>query len=90
VAQKGGNNMEQNERKQVEYQTIASDVIKFGKNNFIEVARKKAIANGTENEFLTVARGFYLPDGTKRYKNSVTIPNEENIKKFVSEKTLSM
>jgi hypothetical protein len=82
--------MEPTERKQVEYQTLASDIVNFGKNNFIEIARKKAIAGGTENEFITVARGFYLPDGTKRYKNSVTIPNLDDVRKFVSEKTISV
>lgn len=82
--------MEPRERKQVEYHTLSSDLVKFGRNNFIEVARKKAITDDSENEFITVARGYFLPDGTKRYKNSVTLPNEEEVRKFVSEKALSV
>ena len=47
----------------VEFQTIKSEEIKFGKNNFLELARKKAITPEGENEFLAISRGFFLPDG---------------------------
>ena len=55
----------------VEFQTVKSEEIKFGKNNFLEIARKKAITQDGENEFLAISRGFFLPDGTKRFKKSI-------------------
>lgn len=70
----------------VEFQTIKSEEVKFGNNNFIEVARKKAITEEGENEFISLSRGFFLPDGTRRYKRSFTIPLENEVVNFISEK----
>ena len=70
----------------VEFQTVKSEEVKFGKNNFLEVARKKAVVEEGENEFIAISRGFFLPDGTKRFKKSLAIPDEQEIKDFVSSK----
>ncbi|MCD6216179.1 MAG: hypothetical protein J7J92_03885 [Candidatus Aenigmarchaeota archaeon] len=70
----------------VEFQTIKSEEVKFGNNNFIEVARKKAITEEGENEFISLSRGFFLPDGTRRYKRSFTVPLENEVVNFISEK----
>jgi len=61
----------------VEYDTIASEEIKFGRNNFIEVAKKKAISDDGETEFVSISRGYYLDDGTKKWKASIALPQEE-------------
>jgi len=58
----------------VEFETVKAEEVKFGKNNFIEVARKKAKTEEGENEFVSISRGYMLPDGTKRWKTSLTIP----------------
>ena len=68
----------------VEFQTVKAEEVKFGKNNFLEVARKKAVVEDGENEFIAISRGFFLPDGTKRFKKSLAIPDEQEIKDFVS------
>jgi hypothetical protein len=70
----------------VEFQTIKSDEMKFGKNNFLEVARKKAVAEEGENEFIAISRGFYLPDGTKRFRRSLAIPDDEGLLEFITKK----
>ncbi|MCD6557528.1 MAG: hypothetical protein J7K31_00655 [Candidatus Aenigmarchaeota archaeon] len=70
----------------VEFQTLKAEEIKFGNNNFIEVARKKAITDEGENEFISISRGFFLPDGNKRYKRSFTVPLEDEVINFISEK----
>ena len=70
----------------VEFQTLKAEEIKFGKNNFLEIARKKAVAEGGDNEFISISRGFFLPDGTKRFKKSLAIPDDPEIKEFVSSK----
>ena len=70
----------------VEFQTVKAEEVKFGKNNFIEIARKKAIAEEGENEFIAVSRGFFLPDGTKRFKKSLAIPDDAQIREFIASK----
>ena len=74
----------------VEFETIKAEEIKFGKNNFLEVARKKAKSEEGENEFLAISRGFFLPDGSKRFKKSLAIPDDETIKDFVSKNIKDM
>lgn len=69
----------------VEFETLKSEEIKFGNNNFIEVARKKAITEEGENEFISLSRGFITMNGEKRYKKSFTIPLDESVRKFVAE-----
>ena len=70
-------------RKRVDFVTVSADKISFGRNNFIEVARKRAVTDDGENEFISISRGYYLPDGTERFKKSLTIPDEEDVKEFV-------
>lgn len=69
----------------VEFETIKAEEIKFGRNNFIEISRKKAITDGAKNEFISIARGFYLPDGGKGWKSSITLPNEKDKLEKISE-----
>ena len=76
--------------KNVDFVTLSAEKIPFGRNNFIEIARKKAITKEGENEFISLSRGYYLPDGTERFKKSVTIPDDPKIKDFVIEKIRSM
>ena len=64
------------------FETLKSEEIKFGKNNFIEVARKKAITEEGEREFLSIARGFYSQDNVKKYKSTIAMPVEDE---FVEE-----
>ncbi len=70
----------------VTFETIKSEEIKFGNNNFLEVARKKAIADDGENTFISISRGFITPTGEKRYRKSFTVPLDENVINFVAEK----
>ena len=71
----------------VQFETIKLEEIKFGNSQFIEVARKKAIVETGENEFISVSRGFYLPDGSKRFKGkSIAIPNDKDLKEALAKK----
>jgi len=69
----------------VEFETISSERKDFGRNNFLEVARKKAVTDDGVNEFISVSRGYFLPDGSARFKKSLSIPDDDEIKTFVSE-----
>jgi hypothetical protein len=83
--------MENTRSTKVEFETVTSEKKPFGKNNFLEVARKKAkTEDGQVNEFISVSRGYFLPDGTERFKKSLTIPDDPEIKNFVAEKIKSM
>lgn len=70
----------------VEFKDINTEEIEFGRNSFVEVARKVAITDEGENKFVSISRGFYLPDGSKRYKKkNVSLPNDKELVKKVSE-----
>ena len=71
----------------VEFETIKSEEMQFGKGEFMEVARKKAVDGERENTFISISRGFITQDGQKRYRKSFTVPLDEKLIEFVS-KTL--
>jgi len=68
----------------VQFETVKQEEMKFGKNNFLEIARKKAITEEGENEFVSISRGFFLPDGSKRFKKSLAVPDEGELKEFIA------
>lgn len=70
---------------EVEFETLKAEKKEFGRNNFIEVARKKAKTADGENEFISISRGYFLPDGSERFKKSLTVPDIAEIKDFVAE-----
>ncbi|MFH1977801.1 MAG: hypothetical protein ABIJ92_00555 [Candidatus Aenigmatarchaeota archaeon] len=74
----------------VDFKTVKAEEIKFGKNNFLEVARKKAVTEEGETEFIAISRGFFSPDGSKRFKKSIALPDEKEIRDFVSKKILEL
>ena len=78
--EKGRRNVE------MQFETIKSEKVNFGRNNFLEVARKRAKTSDGTNEFISVSRGYYLPDKSERFKRSLTIPDDPEIRAFVAEK----
>jgi hypothetical protein len=69
-----------------EFETIKSEVRDFGKAGFVAVERKRVRENGKEgNEFLVIARGFYLRDGTAKRRNYVTLPITAEVRAFIAE-----
>ncbi|MGA1848564.1 MAG: hypothetical protein ACMUHB_04410 [Thermoplasmatota archaeon] len=75
----------------VDFETIEFKNIPFGKNNFIEVARKRAVlGNGGQTEFVSISRGYFTNNDEKRYKNSVTIPLEEDVRKQIAKHILEI
>ena len=67
----------------VEFETIESTEVKFGNNNFIEIGKKKAITEEGENQFISLSRGFFTPDGEKRYKKNFSLPNDAEVVKQI-------
>jgi hypothetical protein len=70
----------------VEFETIKAEKVNFGRNNFLEIARKRATTSDGTNEFISVSRGYYLPDKSERFKRSLTIPDDPEVRAFVAEK----
>jgi hypothetical protein len=71
----------------VTFETVKEEKITFGKNNFIEVARKRCLApdQDSDNEFVAVSRGFFLPGGMPRYKKSIAVPLDSAIRERMAE-----
>jgi len=86
--------MEHDERdrrnEDVQFETIRAEKVNFGRNNFLEIARKRATTADGTNEFISVSRGYYLPDKTERFKRSLTIPDDPEIRAFVADKIKSL
>ena len=73
-------------RGKVEFETMKAEKVTFGRNNFLEVARKRAKTDEGENEFISVSRGYFLPGGSERFKKSLTIPDDPEIRNFIADK----
>ena len=71
----------------VEFKTLKSKEIKFGKNSFIEISKRKVLTLVGENEFIPISRECYLPDNLKGWRASIALPNDkskrEQIAKFI-------
>ena len=78
-----------NERN-VQFEVVSSERVPFGKNNFLEIARKKAVSENGVTEFISLSRGYTMKDGSERYKSSISIPDDPEIRKFLAEKLTSI
>jgi hypothetical protein len=75
-------NMQDEARSDVDFETIKSEKIFFGKNNFI--------TKDGASEFISVSRGYKLADGSERFKKSVTIPDDKATREFIADKIRNM
>jgi len=73
-----------------QFETIRSEKVNFGRNNFLEIARERATISEGTKEFISVSRGYYLPDKTERFKRSLTIPDEREVRAFVADRIRSL
>ena len=69
----------------VEFETIKSKEVKFGKNSFIEISKRKVKTPVGENEFIAISRGYYMPDNTKRWRSSIALPSEKDKRAKIAE-----
>lgn len=61
----------------MEYETIVSEYVEYGRNKFIEISKKRVNPEGAV--FLNISKGYYTPDGQKRYQRGIGFPPEGNI-----------
>ncbi len=69
----------------VEFETLKSKDVKFGKNSFIEISIRRVKTPIGENEFIAISRGYYLPDNTKRWRASIALPNEKDKREKIAD-----
>ena len=65
----------------VDFETLFSQEKKFGRNNFIEVARKKS---NQGFEFVSIAKGWFTPNNEKRYKRAFSLPVNKDVLDFAA------
>ncbi|MBW6451616.1 MAG: hypothetical protein K0B02_02705 [DPANN group archaeon] len=63
----------------VEFITIKQKEMKFGTNNFVEVANKKAVTSDGEKPFISITRGYYTEDKQKKFTKAISLPLEETL-----------
>lgn len=68
----------------MEYQTIASEYVDYGRNKFLEISKKKVASDNTV--FLNISKGFYTPEGERRYQRGIGFPNEKKVVEYLVEK----
>jgi len=68
----------------MEYETITSEYVDYGRNKFIEISKKRVMPDNAV--FLNISKGYYTPDGEKRYQRGIGFPPEEEIVNGLIEK----
>ena len=71
-------------KRNVEFKTLKAEYVELERNGFLEIAKKVAVTEEGENEFVSISRGFVLPDGQKRYLKSFSIPANPDVVSQVS------
>jgi len=60
----------------VEFKTLKSKEVKFGRNGFIEISKRKVSTPVGDNEFIAISRGYYMPDA---------LPSEKEKRKKIAD-----
>ncbi len=69
-----------------EFEKIESEVIEFGEGEFLEICRKRKISKEGEEEVIAIEKGFLDEKGNRRYRNNLSIPEEDRLVDFLVEK----
>ncbi|MDY6777886.1 MAG: hypothetical protein SVU32_04415 [Candidatus Nanohaloarchaea archaeon] len=74
-----------------EFKTIRRKQIELEGRNFLEAARKKAVDDdGSENEFVSLSKGFYTEDNRPVYQTNLTVPDDGEKIDEIAEKLKDM
>ena len=65
------------------YETVRSEVKRFGKNSYMEVSRQRLRQGKTATDFLVVTRGYFEKDGTRQWTRFVTVPDDPQLKAWL-------
>lgn len=78
--------MDLEHRPEVRYETIITDKKLFGRNNILEISKKKAITPEGELIVVMISQGLVLPNGTEIFKKTLIIPDDKELKNYIIEK----
>jgi hypothetical protein len=68
-----------------EYETLEENVQDFGNRSYLQVARKRVTDGDDDTTFVVITRGFYDDGDDRRWTKFVTIPDDDELRGFVSE-----
>ena len=68
----------------MEYETLFAEYVNYGRNKFIELSKKRVVSENAV--FLNISKGYYTPNGEKRYRGSIGFPPERAIAEGLIEK----
>ncbi|MFP4115942.1 MAG: hypothetical protein ACLFTQ_01945 [Candidatus Aenigmatarchaeota archaeon] len=63
----------------VDFETLEGTEVTFGGNDFIQVARKKAVDEDSENVFLSLSKGFFGDNDERIWQKNFSIPDDEEV-----------
>jgi len=80
--------MNEKGREEVRYDVVKTETVNYGNNKFLEISRKIAKQSESEegNEFVSISKGYYAPDGQKRYKGGLGFPSDSKLIDDIVEK----
>jgi len=61
----------------MEYETLLTEYVDYGRNKFIEVSKKRVVSENAV--FLNISKGYYTPNGEKKYRGGIGFPPEDEI-----------
>ena len=67
------------------FEALSERTRTFGKNAYLEVARKRLRDGVATTDFLVVTRGFFEGDGTKRWTKFVTLPDDAELRAWLAQ-----
>ena len=66
------------------FEALVERTYPFGRNAYLEVARKRLREGDGASDFLVVSRGFYESDGSKRWTKFVTLPDDPELRAWLA------
>lgn len=87
-----GGNREGFRKERVVYEVVKTETVNYGVNKFIEISKKiPKNEDGTQGqEFISISKGYYTPNGEKRYKEGLGFPSDAKVAGDILEKIKSV
>ncbi len=67
------------------FELVHEETKAFGRNAYLEVARKRMVDGVEVTEFILLTRGYMDEGGKKRWTKFVTIPDEAGVREWLVE-----
>lgn len=71
--------MPNQEREQVEYETLKEGRVDYGRNKFVEVSTRKIKDKPDQAPFVNLMKGYYDDQGNKKYNKGFGFPKDPKL-----------